>query len=206
VIGGFPLITLASASPRRVELLQRLGVSCLVVPSHAPEEEITPATITARFPDLSPGECARRVTLERTRAKAALVPPQPGTEVALAADTTVAVEGEILDKPLSEAETREMLRRLSGITHHVHTAVRVYTSHGFVSEAVVTTAVEMRSVTDVDLDWYLESEEWRGVAGGYRIQGRGSAFIQTIHGNPDAVMGLPTAVVYSILCSLKASA
>lgn len=202
----FSLVTLASASPRRVELLERLGVGCLVVPSDAAEEDITPETVAAQFPDLSPRDCARQVTLERTRAKAALVSPQPGTTLAIAADTTVAVEREILDKPHSVEEARQMLRRLSGITHHVHTAVRVYTSTGFATEVVVTTAVKMRALTSGDIDWYLESEEWRGVAGGYRIQGRGSAFIESIHGNPDAVMGLPTAEVYSILSSLETSA
>lgn len=205
-MGRFPLVTLASASPRRVELLMRLGISCIVAPSDAPEEDITPETITTNFPDVSPEECGRRVTLERARAKAALVSPQPGTTIAIAADTTVAVKRDILDKPESAEEARQMLRRLSGITHHVHTAVRVYTSQGFAKEIVVTTAVEMHTLTARDIDWYLESAEWRGVAGGYRIQGRGCAFIRTIHGNPDAVMGLPTAEVYSILSSLEASA
>lgn len=222
---ALPRITLASASPRRGEILARLGVEFVVVAADAPEESITIADIEKTF---DPHERCRRVTLERARLKAAAVSPDPSTRLALAADTTVDAGGVILDKPADEQEARFMLSLLAGTTHQVHTAVIVYDDPRDPArrlEEIVTSHVTFRTLSPEDLEWYFSTPigingdngrprggqprgdrprfptepEWRGVAGGYRIQGRAGAFVQHLQGSYEAVMGLPIHTVYSMI-------
>ena len=197
-------ITLASQSPRRVELLRRIGVEVIVRPSHAKEELITPEVIRRVHPGIADQEVPPLVTLERTRLKAAAVPPEEGTPLALAADTTVEVSGVILDKPSDADQARHMMQLLSGRTHRVHTAVILYSGDSRRMEEVVTTEVSFAPLTEDDMQWYFQEDDWVDVAGGYRIQGRASAFITTLSGNADAVMGLPSATVYSMLKAFMA--
>lgn len=201
---SLPRITLASASPRRREILARLGIPLVVRAAHAAEETITVATVP---PSPDPHEACRRVTLERARLKAASVAPDPTTSLALSADTTVDINGRILDKPADEAEARLMMQNLSGATHQVHSAVILYddpVSPERWLQELVTSHVTFRPLTPEDLTWYFapcdgEEPEWMGVAGGYRIQGRAGAFVQHLQGSYEAVMGLPIHTVYSMI-------
>lgn len=95
-----------------------------------------------------------------------------------------------------------MMRHLSGTTHQVHSAVIVYddpTAPERWMESVSTSSVTFSPLTEADLEWYFQAEEWRDVAGAYRIQGRAAAFVQHLHGSYDTVMGLPIQAVYSMI-------
>lgn len=180
-------------------MLRRMGIEPLVCPSQADEASCGPDTI---HPDTPPDQICRQIALERTRLKAAAVAPLPPSHLALAADTTVDAGGMLLDKPHSIDEARTMLQNLSGITHRVHTAIILYqdpTDPESWMEEVVTSKVTFAPLSRADLEWYFTSEEWRDVAGGYRIQGRAAAFVSHLEGSYDAVMGLPIHQVYSTI-------
>ena len=164
---------LASASPRRRAILEQLGIAFDVV---VPEvEELT-------------GGPPRELVLENARRKAAAV---DGDDV-LGADTTVALDGAILGKPADRAEAAGHLRRLSGRTHEVWSAVAL---RGRTAAAV--TAVTFRDLGPLQ-DWYLDTGEWEGKAGGYAIQGRGAALVERIEGDYNCVVGLPVVALLSI--------
>lgn len=147
-----------------------------------------------------------RLSLERALLKASHVAPADGTFATLAADTVVAVDDTVYGKAATRMEAERMLRALSGATHQVYTAVAIR-RHGPWNAtrcvtAVVTSRVTMAAIGDDEIDWYLNTEEWVGVAGAYRIQGAGAAFIAGISGSPDAVMGLPLQAVSAMLRAL----
>lgn len=170
-------LTLASASPRRRELLERAGVPIAVVPADVDESAL-------------PGEPPDAYVLRIARAKAGAT---SGAFV-LAADTTVTIDGLILAKAESDAEAIEMLGRLSGRTHRVLTAfvVRGVTT----VEAVVSTEIDMVSF---DPAAYVASGEWRGKAGAYAIQGIGAALVRAVRGSVTNVIGLPLVEVLEAL-------
>lgn len=170
-------VVLASGSPRRRELLNMIGVA----------HEIMPADIDERyFPGEDPPAHAERLARE----KAAAVAPRAGDALIIAADTIVVVDGDVLGKPPSAAEAAEMLRRLAGRSHTVHTAVAV--RYG----AAEASAVESPSVTfrelDADhIDAYIATGEPMDKAGSYGIQGYGATLVSRVEGDYFAVMGLP---------------
>ena len=170
-------LVLASASPRRLELLARIGV----VP-----DEVAPAEIdeTPRGSEL-PADYACRMAAE----KAAAV-PRPGALV-LAADTVVAAGRRILPKADSEAEARAALTLLSGRRHRVHSAVAVKAADGRIRLRLSTSLVAFKPLSAAEVDAYLGSGEWRGKAGGYAIQGRAEALVRRLSGSHSGVMGLP---------------
>jgi septum formation protein len=170
-------LVLASASPRRLELLARLGVT---------PDEIIPTDIdeTPRKAEL-PVDYAKRIAAEKAAAAA-----RPGA-VVIAADTVVAAGRRILPKTESEAEARAALSLLSGRRHRVHSAVTVVDSGGKARHRLSTSIVAFKRLTDDELAAYLESGEWRGKAGGYAIQGRADALVRFLHGSHSGVMGLP---------------
>ena len=178
-------LILASASPRRLDLLARLGV----VP-----DEIRPADIN-EIPGVGelPRSYCRRVAREKARA----VPSESGSLV-LAADTAVALGRSILGKPESADEAEEFLRRLSGRRHRVITAVAL-AADGRLLERDVVSVVRMKRLAKEEIADYLESGEWQGKAGGYGIQGRAGAFIPWIRGSFSAIVGLPLAETANLL-------
>jgi len=191
-------ITLASASPRRVELLQQIGITAEVAPVHVDETSVNPATLEQEgvFGDRIPYEvCLRRARLKMDAAVA-----RPGTAAILCADTVVVVGRNILDKPTDRADADRMLSTLSGTSHQVLTAVVMTDPSGENrQEDVVTTDVTFSALTHAETQRYLDSEEWRGVAGAYRIQGRAGAFVTAVNGSYSAVMGLPIHSVYTMI-------
>jgi septum formation protein len=170
-----PLLTLASASPRRRELLGALGLALEVRPAHADE---TP----------HPGEAADPYTRRVAREKARAVPG----ELVLAADTTVTVDGEILGKPRDDLDAARMLRLLSGRTHEVISAVclrRPAVRLEF--EAASTTRVTVAPLDPQVIAWYVATGEPRDKAGAYAVQGLFGAFVRAVEGSVTGVIGLP---------------
>jgi septum formation protein len=180
-------LILASASPRRAELLVSAGFSFDVQPADVDE---TP------LPDEPPTAYALRVALEKGRAVEEAC-RNFGTMV-LSADTVVVAEDRILGKPADAREAESMLKTLSGRVHEVHTAVVVYAFGREVHE-VVSTRVRLLPLSDDEIAWYIASGEPEGKAGAYGIQGRAARFIDWIEGSWSNVVGLPIATVYRLL-------
>jgi septum formation protein len=175
---ALPLV-LASGSPRRRELLSRLGLELEVAPADIDETPL-------------PGEAPSPHALRIARAKAeAASARRPGAPV-LAADTIVVLDGEILGKPRHRDQAREMLRRLSGRSHLVITAVAVRFA-GREATVVEQARVTFRPVAEPLLDWYLATGEADDKAGAYAVQGRGALLVDRVEGNVQAVVGLPLA-------------
>ncbi|HEX8239450.1 MAG TPA: nucleoside triphosphate pyrophosphatase [Allosphingosinicella sp.] len=170
-------LILASASPRRLDLLARLGVA----PDSVLPAEIDESPRKAESPD----RYACRMALEKAAAVA-----EPGSLV-LAADTVVAAGRRILPKAESEEEARAALALLSGRRHRVHSAVAVTDGGGRTRTRLSTSLVVFKRLSFEELDSYLASGEWRGKAGGYAIQGRAEALVRMLSGSHSGVMGLP---------------
>jgi septum formation protein len=141
----------------------------------------------------------RELVVENALRKARAV-TTPGERV-LAADTEVVLDGEVLGKPADEAAARALLRRLSGREHEVMTGLAVR-EHGEEETAVAVTRVRFRELGPADLDWYVQSGEWEGVAGGYMIQGKGAALVESIEGDFWNVVGLPVPELLRLLPDL----
>jgi septum formation protein len=181
-------LILASASPRRAELLRQAGIDCAVMPADV-DETVAPGELPEGY--------VRRVSEAKARVIAARV---PGSLV-LSADTTVVVSGEILGKPSNADDARRMLRALSGRTHEVLTAVTL-AGPGSASgpeTRVASTAVEFAHLSDPEIDWYVATGEPMDKAGAYAIQGLASRFVTRISGSYSNVVGLPVALVYGLL-------
>jgi septum formation protein len=172
-----PRLVLASASPRRLELLARLGI----VP-----DAVVPAEIdeTPRRGEMPPAYAAR-VAAEKAAAVA-----EPGSLV-LAADTVVAAGRRILPKAETEAEGQAALSLLSGRRHRVHSAVTLVDGDGRARHRLSTSIVAFKCLSEEEIAAYLASGEWRGKAGGYAIQGRAEALVRFLSGSHSGVMGLP---------------
>ena len=177
---------LASASPRRAELLSAADFAFDIVPANTDETVLS-------------GEPPRDYALRVARAKADHVDAiVSGDKVVLGADTVVVSAGRLMGKPVDAGDAESMLRGLSGVTHEVHTAV-VVLSPGARLEELVTTSVRFIPLTDAEVAWYLSTGEWAGKAGAYGIQGRAARFIERIDGSWSNVVGLPIATVYRVL-------
>ncbi len=174
-----PLLVLASASPRRLELLRQVGI----VP-----DRVDPAAIdeTPRR-DEEPAAHALRLAAAKLRA---VMPRHPGAYI-LAADTVVACGRRILPKPADEADARRCLELLSGRRHRVHSGIALANPDGRLALRGVTSQVAFKRLSADEVAGYLASDEWRGKAGGYAIQGRAAAFVRFISGSYSNVVGLP---------------
>lgn len=182
-------LVLASASPRRVELLAQVGI----VP-----DRIAPADIdeTPQRRE-EPGPLAKRLALGKAEAIAS-ADADADTWV-LAADTVVGVGRRILGKPQDAVEARRFLSILSGRRHRVFGGVTVIAPTGKISRRLVATSVNFKRLEPAEIDTYLDSGEWEGKAGGYAIQGRAGAFIRGINGSYFNVVGLPLYETLSLL-------
>jgi septum formation protein len=187
IINPLSRLILASASPRRAELLRAAGFQFEVQASDVDE---TPAA------GESPREYTLRVARDKARHVAAL--GSSAGAVVLAADTEVVADCRILGKPRDPAHAASILRLLSGAAHEVLTAVVVKVGDREVAD-VVTTVVHVAPLTDEDINWYVASGEPMGKAGAYGIQGRAARFIERIDGSWSAVVGLPVATVHRLL-------
>ncbi len=178
-------LILGSGSPRRRELLAQIGVEA---------DDIRPPDINE---DPRPGELPRPYCVRLAREKVWAIPANDD-EIVLSADTTVALGRRILGKPVDVAEAAQFLYALSGRRHRVVTAVAVRRGDQ-IWERDVVTQVKMKRLSDAEVNAYLASEDWRGKAGGYAIQGPAGAFVPWISGSFSAVVGLPLAETASLL-------
>lgn len=188
-----PQLVLASASPRRRELLGRLGRPFEVRTADVDE---TPA------PGERPEDLVRRLAVAKAEAVAGRTGSEAADVVVIAADTVVAVDDAILGKPADDTDARRMLRALSGRTHEVLTGVAVArrgAGAASISVEVARASVVFDDLTDADIDWYVATGEPADKAGGYGLQGRGGAFVVSVAGAPDTVIGLPLVVVRRLL-------
>ncbi len=184
-----PVLVLASASPRRAELIRRLdlegaGLTLRIRPADIDE---SPA----------PDEPSATYVARMARAKAQAV--TDGEAFVLAADTIVALDGEILPKPADAAENAAMISRLDGRVHHVTTAVALARAGELVEDFAVGTAVRFRTLAPGEAERYAATGEGLDKAGGYGIQGLGAALVAAIEGSYTNVVGLPLAETLELL-------
>jgi septum formation protein len=183
-----PLILLASASPRRGELLRQIGVA-----HEARPVEIDESVKVAE----APAVYVLRLAEEKARTLWSSL-PAAGRLPVLAADTTVALEGEIFGKPANREESIAMLSSLSGRTHEVHTAVALL-HEGGAAARVSSSRVTMREISAPEMEWYWDTGEPADKAGGYAVQGRAAIFVSHIAGSYSGVMGLPLFETWELL-------
>src|SRR5262249_10670023 len=174
-------LVLASASPRRAELLAAAGYDFTVDPAHVDESERAGGT---------PENYVLRVAGGKARTGAA--PRRNPRQGVLGAGTTVVANGEILAKPADESDAVRMLRTLAGVVHHVFTGVVVVSADRELAE-VVSTRVHVLPLSIEDIQWYVRTGEPMGKAGAYAIQGGASRFVGWIEGSWSNVVGLPVA-------------
>jgi septum formation protein len=180
-----PLV-LASASPQRRAILERLGAQFSVRPSGV--EEIDHG---------EPADVALENALRKARAARVAGERDGARETVLGCDTLVALDGRIYGKPPDEEAARVTLKALSGCTHTVFSGLALITADSERS-AVARTEVVFRECGEQLIDWYVRSGEWRGRAGGYAIQGRGAALVREVRGDYENVVGLPLATLLDL--------
>jgi septum formation protein len=185
-LGLIPTVILASSSPRRRDLLARLGVE--PARSAAPDIDETPRK----------GEVTRVYALRMATEKAVAVPRAPG-EIVVAGDTTVAVGRRILQQATDTEMQRGFLTLLSGRRHHVLSAVAVIDGDGRLRSRICDSIVRFKRLSPEEIESYIESGEGLGKAGGYAIQGRAEALIDWMAGSHSGVVGLPLYETRSLL-------
>jgi septum formation protein len=185
-------LILASASPRRIEMLQLMGFDMDVFPSGIDEA-------------FHHRETPREHVLRLSEEKALAVARSHPDDWVLGADTIVIIAGEILGKPGSVAEAKEMLEKLSGREHEVFTGFSIIRQNkGILIREVVESSVLFRDITSDEMDWYTGLEEPYDKAGAYAVQGIGAFFIREIRGSYTNVMGLPLCEVVDALKRVSA--
>lgn len=183
--GGVPGVVLASASPRRADVLRMLGLCFSVMPADVEERRN--------------GDERPRCYVERlSRAKAAAIAGVPAGALVIGGDTVVAIDGRVLEKPRDAAEASRMLRSLSGRTHTVYSGLAVAAGTRVASN-VVAARVTFRDLTREFIEAYVATGEPLDKAGAYGIQGRGAVLVERIEGDFYAVMGLSAAALASLL-------
>ena len=182
-------LVLASASPRRLDLLARIGVE---------PDAIIPADVDESVPK---GELPREHAVRLAREKAQAVAVNQPEALVLAADTVVAVGRRILPKVEDEQTLRDCMRLLSGRRHRVLTGVALAIPGTGVRERLVETMIAMKRLSDEEIDHYANHGEWRGKAGGYALQGYGEVYVRHIAGSYSNVVGLPLAETRVLLKS-----
>ncbi len=188
-----PKLVLASASPRRLQMLEQAGIT---------PDALRPTTIDE---SVTKGEVPRHIVKRLARAKAEAAKKLTRGEkeyekaFVLAADTVVAVGRRVLGKAELEHEAGDALRMLRGRAHRVHTAICLITPDGRVRERVVETRIRFRNLSNEEIGNYLASGEWKGKAGGYAIQGIAGAFVVKLVGSYTNVVGLPLTEVVALL-------
>lgn len=183
-------LVLASASPRRVDLLKQIGVTPDVIePAHIDETPLK---------NELPRQLAKRLAEEKATA---IAPAHLGSYI-LAADTVVAIGRRNLGKPENETEARRFLEMLSGRRHHVYGGLCIIDPEGRPHVKTIDTAVKFKCLSAQDIDSYITSQEWEGKAGAYAIQGFAGAFVEKIIGSYSNVVGLSLLETRNLLKGL----
>ncbi len=192
-----PLI-LASASPRRREILTRLGLSFEVMPSEVPE---------VRGEGESPRDYVTRLSADKAGSVAGATGDRSPAPFVLGADTTVAIGDEVLEKPVDDPDATRIIRRLSGRAHRVITGVSVARAgEGVLRTIASETEVRFRGLSDAEVAAYVATGEGRDKAGAYGIQGLGSGLVTSLSGDYFNVVGLPASAVIQLLFEVGALA
>ena len=186
-------IILASASPRRLELLLQIGIHALVTPVNI--EEVL-------MPGERPLDFVQRLALEKARAGFELMADEEIELPVLGSDTIVELEGEVFGKPADSEQAREMLAKLSAKVHNVHTAISIKTS-GAEYSALSSSQVEFAALSDKQIRAYVATGEPMDKAGSYGIQGRAAQFIKRLNGSYSCVMGLPLFETAELLAKVR---
>jgi len=174
---------LASASPRRKDLLRSAGMKFKIIPAHVNEDYIE-------------GESPRRHVQRLARDKADSIAQKYPDAWVLGADTIVVIDGMILGKPKNKKQAREMLEKLSGRKHTVFTGFTLlHASSKVIKTKVVQSTVQFKTISPEEMEWYVNSDEPYDKAGGYAVQGKGACFIKAINGSYTNVIGLPLCEV-----------
>ncbi len=183
-------IILASGSPRRRELLAKVKMPFKVIPPTIAENYTSASSVAEQVAALARAKVEAVMDIFRAESP----------RWVLGLDTVVEVDGRILGKPSSPEEARSMLGRLSGRVHRVSTGIALLVERGkALEQEVVCTEVRFRAMSDEEQRFYVESGEWTGAAGAYRIQERGAFFVEWIRGSYSNVVGLPLEAFYGIL-------
>lgn len=183
---GAARLVLASGSPRRRELLGLLGIEFDVVPADADE---TPRA----------HEDADAMVRRLAASKAIAVSTVTPGALVIGSDTAVEIDGDILGKPTDAEDAAQMLRRLSGRTHRVHTAVAISRDTAIVAADGTISSVTFVEMSDAAIEWYVATGEPLDKAGGYGLQGIGATFVSTLDGSVTGVLGLPLDLVVDLL-------
>jgi septum formation protein len=185
-------LILASASPRRKEILRSLGLTVRIIPAHINEDFLI-------------GETPRQHVKRLSKSKAMLIARKHPDAWVLGADTIVVIDGDILGKPANKKQARAMLMKLSGREHKVFTGFTVIHLDLKISYTqVVPSAVLFKTISPQEMNWYISCDEPYDKAGGYAIQGKGASFIKAIRGSHTNVIGLPLCEVLETLKKLNA--
>ncbi len=182
-----PRLILASASPRRLALLGQIGI----VP-----DQIIPADLNE---DPIPGELPRQHALRLAKEKAVAISGQNAGAIVIGSDTVVGVGRRILPKTETAEEAEHCLRLMSGRSHRVYTGVAVIDRHGELRSRVSETKVKFKVLSEPEIKSYLDSNEWKGKAGGYGIQGLAGTLIRDLSGSYSGVVGLPVYETRNLL-------
>jgi len=185
-------IILASSSPRRRELLTRIHI-----PFVAADPEIDE--------DIRENNPEKLVTILAALKVEAVLKKKPVLETrwVLGADTIVLHGKAMIGKPADKKQARKFLQRLSGDTHKVLTGLALHEPGGEIKTSVTATSVTFSRMEPEEIEWYVSTGEWKGAAGGYRIQERGGLFVHSISGSSTNVVGLPISTFYGMLRSAK---
>ncbi|QEN06132.1 septum formation protein Maf [Thiospirochaeta perfilievii] len=186
------LVTLGSKSPRRYELLKKLGVDIVVKPPNI--EEICDENLSVQ-------ENAIKITLDKLNS---VRENNPNDEIILTADTFITLDNKIYGKPKNRVEAFNMITKFSGKTHQVLTGVAIYSKEldKTVTELDIT-SVKFKNLDKKTVDYYLNFNEWQDAAGAYQIQNMGEILIDYINGSYSSVMGLPISRIYGMFVSLN---
>jgi septum formation protein len=188
-----PKLVLASASPRRLALLQQMGIE----PDYLRPTDVDETPLKAELPRQLANRLAK-LKAEAARDWARRDPEWAGSHI-LTADTVVAVGRRILPKAETREDAEDCLRLLSGRSHRVWTGVALVSPSGSISQRLVETRLRFKRLSGAELTAYLDSDEWRGKAGGYAIQGIAGAFVVKLQGSYPSVVGLPLYEVMALL-------
>lgn len=178
-------VVLASASPRRQEMMRQMGIPFEVVPSAAPEDDVA-------------GTGPERVRILARRKAEEVAGRMPGRLI-LAADTLVCVDGQVLGKPTDQEDAVRMLKKLSGRVNQVATGVCMIAPDGKMQEETCLTDVAFAALDEETIRRYVQTGEPMDKAGAYAVQGRAGAFVTAIHGSPSNVIGMPMETVSRFL-------
>jgi septum formation protein len=184
-------IILASSSPRRQEIFKQLNI---------PFKVIAPSFVEVKPNDISIFDAPEYFAAQKVISVVKMFPTDQNLDWVFGADTSIVYDGKLFGKPKDANEARSFLHTFSGHTHQVISGIALFNgSIQFLETKTSKNLVTFKKLSEKEIDWFIDSGEWHGVAGGYRIQGLAQCFISNIEGSFSSIMGLPISEFYDIL-------